>query len=470
MISVSECMASEGSVLYEPVDSCSIATCTDCYAIDTQKIFTVGPNVSLLSDLYPFCIKAPSICGSACNVLRLLFLIDASASMCYEVTQCSGASKNDPGDMRIETANALIDSIALRCPTCEIGTMVFTAAKEESIKNSAVTSVQPPRALTTIDFVNALHNSVNSGRCAPGMPLSKPPEMNKIARKNLTYTGFVLDSAISIIDAGYDTLRGTDRQIILFTDGDWQSPAPQQIADNYASKFPGRKLPVIHGVFISDSATHVRNGFPPQGLLSCDSTSGTFIPADVTFLKTAAVMTKGIFINCSNPLALVDAFRPVFHPINDTAVVPPPRSIVVTKSKTGEQKQAQFAIDPLNHGKYHIKPPPFPLDFGENIFGISLLYQDTNGVRLKKIDTILVHRLYGMSIESSSRHGTNEWKTGGVSYRLKQTSCLRFAVFDLLGRQLFNSATLLETGKSECRCARIIRYPNGKMQKRIFSW
>jgi hypothetical protein len=66
-----------------------------------------------------------------------------------------------------------------------------------------------------------------------------------------------------MVDAGYDTIANRmERHVILLTDGDWQKPTTSSIMAAYTANFPGRKLPVVHGVFLSDSATHVAYGFP----------------------------------------------------------------------------------------------------------------------------------------------------------------------------------------------------------------
>jgi hypothetical protein len=88
----------------------------------------------------------------------------------------------------------------------------------------------------------------------------------------------------------------------------------------YADSFPGRKLPVIHGIFISDSASHVAYGFPPYGLAECSTqrdTSGTRdttkVPVDLSHLQLATGATGGRFFPNSTPQTIVATFDSLVH-------------------------------------------------------------------------------------------------------------------------------------------------------------
>jgi hypothetical protein len=254
------------------------------------------------------------------KIARIVLALDASGSMCQEVTSCMGASNNDPTNKRVDGANAFVDSVAKRCPACEVGVVIYTGVSTDSTGRNTITNLVKPLPLVDAN-VTALHAAIARAACA-SRNLGKPDNLGKVAKRALTFTGIALDSAIRMVDAGYDTIVDRmERHIILLTDGDWQKPTTAQIISAYTANFPDRKLPVVHGVFLSDSATHVSYGFPPQGLTTCtppnrhDSTAIDTVkaPMDISDLRLATSETGGMFFPGSTPQTIVATFDSIMH-------------------------------------------------------------------------------------------------------------------------------------------------------------
>jgi hypothetical protein len=236
---------------------------------------------------------------------RIILALDASGSMCQEVTQCPGASRNDPTDERLAGASAFVDSVAGKCPECEIGVIVFVGVgNSDSTGERTVDQCLQPQRLKNTTHVSALHRAIDRRRC---VGVGKQQVTSRRAKRAFTYTGIAVDSAIKMADLGYDTIvNKMERHIILVSDGDWQRPTPEDLIVAYAAQNPGRRLPVMHGVFISDSASHVANGYPPEGLLSCDSMVS--MPVDVSYLKQAVQASGGSYFFASKPQAIAPVF------------------------------------------------------------------------------------------------------------------------------------------------------------------
>jgi hypothetical protein len=378
-----------------PTSRCQLAPKNVCFTDSTrQKNFDVGKEVTKLSDLYHFCtdIKVTRIGSPA----RIILALDASGSMCQEVTDCPGATNNDPTNKRVDGANAFVDSVASRCPTCEVGVIVYTGVGNDTTGRGTITQYRTPLPLNARN-VTTLHTAIDRARCS-GLfggtgGMQKVEKVSKVAKRALTFTGIALDSAISMVDAGFDTLNtnGMQRHIILLTDGDWQKPTTKQILDAYTAEFPGRKYPIIHGVFISDSATHIAAGFSPFGEVTCNAIDT--IPMDMSFLQTAATTTGGQYIPGSTPQTIVEKFQSLFKVIVDTTRIGL-ASVTFTNTSNGEQRIADFKGDSSfpGPGHYQVHVPPFDLAIGLNTFIITWVTQDTSGVRVTMMDTFTVNR------------------------------------------------------------------------------
>ena len=87
---------------------------TQCFSFDSASklTYTVGKEVSLLSNLYKFCMKIETKYDTTTTNAhsRIILVLDCSSSMC-------DANGNDPTNMRITAAKYFVDSIALVCPS-----------------------------------------------------------------------------------------------------------------------------------------------------------------------------------------------------------------------------------------------------------------------------------------------------------------------------------------------------------------
>jgi hypothetical protein len=372
-----------------PTSRCRLVAVDSCFNDETrQKAFDVGKEVTLLSDLYTFCTNIKVIQSGI--PARIILVLDNSGSMCQEVTSCPGASMNDPTNKRVDGANAFVDSVASRCGNCEIGVIVYTGVASDTTGRNTITQIFQPTKLNDATNISRIHTAINNAKCRGGFGggLGKTEQVSKLAKRTLTFTGIALDSAIRMVDAGFDTIGNSmERHIILLTDGDWQKPTTRQLLDAYKAAYPGRTLPTIHGVFISDSAAHVAAGFPQYGLVTCTATDS--VPMDMQYLQLAATETKGMYVPGSTPQTIVATFNKLFQVIIDTTITGL-ASVTFTNANTGVTSDATF--EQQSPGKYTVHVPAFELAFGINTFIITWVTQDTNQIRITTKDTFTVTR------------------------------------------------------------------------------
>jgi hypothetical protein len=383
-----------------PTGNCRLEQISNCFNDSTrQSAFDVGSEVTELSNLYRFCTQIQIYTTG--KPARIILALDASQSMCTEVTSCAGASKNDPTNKRVDGALQFIDQVASRCQTCEIGVIVYTGVGNSTTGVGTVTSALAATPLNSAENIAAIKAAINLAKCAGGGGgLIKIQNETKLAKRALTYTGMALDSAIKLVDVNYDsTSKVFDRHIILLTDGDWQTPTTATIISNYTTAFPGRPLPVIHGVFISDSISHVAAGFPPHGLTTCqiirDSTTRDTqkVAMDLSNLKLIAESTKGMYFPGSIPQTIAATFDSLFKVITIQAVI----GLVsvtftnITNPASPEERKADFVAD-TGTGHFKVTVPGFVLQYGINSFKTTMTTKDANGVIYTKTDTFTVNR------------------------------------------------------------------------------
>jgi hypothetical protein len=378
--------AQQPGVSKVPVTISTFVSTAPCFNEMTVHAFEVGKEVASLGGVLSFCtnFKILSDRGRA----RIILVLDNSASMCQEVTSCAGASNNDPTNKRIFAAMTFVDSLAGMCPDCQVGVISYTGVGNDSTGMHTIMQSMTPVPLNDSANIAALHSVINSGQCG-----GRIAKIGKLAKRTLTFTGMALDSAIKMVDAGFDTLPSMNRHIILLTDGDWQKPTTSQILSAYAAGHPGWKMPTIHGVFISDSAGHVAAGFPPNGLVTCTETEK--IPVDLSYLQLAASATGGKYFPGSTPQTIVSVFTSLLSNIIevDTSFCCL-MSITFTNKNTGEQRAATFVSDtayPLG-GHYKVHVPPFDLAYGLNTFIMTRIGPDSNSVRVTINDTVTIYR------------------------------------------------------------------------------
>ncbi len=371
-----------------PTGVCKFVSIDSCFNTMAQTAFDVGSEVTELSNLYTFCTKIEKYTSG--KPARIILALDNSASMCGDIGGCVGSATNDPQNNRVKGALLFVDSVAAKCHSCEVGVIVYTGVGQRPIGTGTVTYSLDALPLNSSANIQTIKDIIGYAQCGGG-GLSKIKEVSKLAKVTNTFTGMSLDSAIKLVDKNYDAIKDSlERHIILLTDGDWQTPTTPTILNNYRTNFPGRPLPTIHSVFLSDSATHVANGFPPQGVLSCGIDT---IVVDNSSLKMAADSTKGLYFPGSTPQTIVNTFNQLFKQITITKVLSL-QSVVFIDSTTKQTQTATFSLDPNdpqgNHYIVHV--PEFALQYGMNRFSTTMTTKDSTGKIETMTDAFTVNR------------------------------------------------------------------------------
>jgi hypothetical protein len=278
---------------------------------------------------------------------------------------------NDPDGMRITASDDFVDSVAKRCPDCQIGAVLYASSIE--IGDKYKLNALPLNDKANIDSV---HSFLSKGR-------------NKHAagqKYHKTYTGVALDTAIYMSDMNYDSLvaKGMDRHIIIITDGDWQTPGPSIIYNEYTTKYPGRPVPTVHGIFIQNTScsdtTYDLTDLYAATRLSTNNTP----PADTT---------PGMYFpgtSASNIVATLDTlFQNIV--IIDTTVINLD-SVKFTNKSTGISQTASIIKSKSADNSYIIKVPDYTLNYGINTFIITMKITDTSGILNTRYDTLTIIR------------------------------------------------------------------------------
>jgi hypothetical protein len=336
----------------------------------------VGKEVTSLGDLYKFCTKILSAVQGKPS--RIVLVLDNSSSMCQD-------EKNDPGNVRVIAANAFVDSVANNCIDCEIGVIVYKAAKATTSAGTISHELNPLN-VGSASNVALIHAMVNSASCG-SHSAPKLQGVGKLAKTTTTWTGTALDSAVQhMIDLGYDSLvaAGLNRHIILMTDGDWQTPVPEDIYTEYTTNHPGRPFPTIHGVYLQ-------------------AVGGSGTPYDLTNMQQATQLSArntppannapGLYFPGTTPQTIVSAFDTLFTSIVSSRAVG--LQAVTFKNTTVNPPDSRNATIFLNGGstnEYTVRVPQFALQYGANVFIITIQEKDTAGAMLTSYDTLTINR------------------------------------------------------------------------------
>ena len=358
-----------------PNTNCFLAPDTNkCFSLATQTI-TVGKEVTSLGDLYKFCTQILSTVQGQPS--RIVLVLDNSSSMCAD-------EKNDPTNVRVIAANAFVDSVANHCPACEIGVIVYRAAKATTSAGTIIHKLNPLNVGSAAN-VASIHDTVNLASCS-AHSAPKLQDINRLAKTTTTWTGTALDSAVQhMIDLGYDSLvaAGLGRHIILMTDGDWQTPVPADIYTEYITNHPGRPFPTIHGVYLQ-------------------AVGGTGTPYDLTNMQQATQLSTrntppnnkpGLFFPGTTPQTIVSAFDTIFSTIVSSKVVG--LQTVTFTNTTINPPDSRTATIFLNGGttnQYTVRVPQFALQYGINTFHITIQVKDTAGAIITNYDTLTIIR------------------------------------------------------------------------------
>ena len=332
---------------------CTIHPQDKCFDPVEGAVDTVGRDVSELGGDYRFCLKIDTIDAGFAPV-RVILVLDNSLSMCQNpggrtgccvVGDSSGeCMNNDPDDKRIEAARIFVDSLRALNQHSEVGVVIF----------SGEATGYGPLSLDNDQNVQQVLSWIDNAGCQGGTPGLG------------TNLGRGLQTGLSLVDKNYDDLLPLmERHIILLTDGAWDDVAtrsPQTLLESYTASYPGRAQPTIHGVFISDSLTHVEHGYPWQGC------AGDGL-VDLSHLQYSADATGGLYFPGSRPETVIENFQTLL----DSVAQPVPRTLqgmVVTNLTNGEtrsQKSIEVvpeSVDDETHFQASIDN--LPLEFGIN--------------------------------------------------------------------------------------------------------
>jgi hypothetical protein len=345
--------------------------------------------------LYKFCTNFTIV--SSGKASRIMLSLDASASMCTDLLQCPGAMMNDPTNKRIDAANQFVDNVAANCPSCQIGVVRYVGSNTAS---GAVTAKQSPLPVNNAANINTIHSIINGSRCGHEVQ-PNIQDVAGLAKRNITFGGTALDTAVHMIDRNYDSLAAQqmDRHIIIMTDGDWQTPIPNDIYTEYKTNFPSRPFPIVHGVFLSDSARHVAAGYPAQGLGDC---SAGKVYIDLSFLQAATQLSTrnsspynkaGMYFGGTTPQTIAGAFTTLFQQIIDTTTYGL-TSVTFTNNTVSppDSRTATIVQNTGANNQFTVKVPTFSLQNGTNVFLISYQIKDNTGALTQHYDTLTIIR------------------------------------------------------------------------------
>ncbi len=278
---------------------CEVRPRPACFDPVAGTIDSVGRDVKELGGNYQFCFAIDSV-NVGFAPIRVVLLLDRSGSMCEQNTNGACCTEgdgsglcmyNDPTDQRVEAAHLFVDSLRAKNNKSEVGVVIFW----EGVRTQSVLS------LDSDANVAQLHEWINDASC------SSSSSGISGTRTNI---GAALEAGIGLADAGVDPSMA--RHIVLLTDGAWDdvttSGTPQTIINGYTASNPGVSFPVVHGVFLSDSALHVLHQYPPEG---CSSSRNV----ELEHLQNIASLSGGRYIPRASPQTIVANFSDLLNSV-----------------------------------------------------------------------------------------------------------------------------------------------------------
>jgi hypothetical protein len=277
---------------------CEVRPRPACFDPVAGSVDSVGRDVKELGGNYQFCFAIDSV-NAGFAPIRVVLLLDRSGSMCDQnagacCTEGDGSGLcmyNDPTDQRVEAAHLFVDSLRAKNKKSEVGVVIFW----EGVRTQSVLS------LDSDANVAQLHEWINDASCSSSsLGISG-------TRTNI---GAALEAGIGLADAGVDPSMA--RHIILLTDGAWDDVTtrgtPQAVINEYTTDNPGKSFPIVHGVFLSDSALHVLHDYPPEG---CSSTRNV----ELEHLQSITTLTGGRYIPRASPQTIVANFSDLLNTV-----------------------------------------------------------------------------------------------------------------------------------------------------------
>ncbi len=319
-----------------PARNCAVRSDT-AHCFSSGASLRVSREVQTLQSLYRLCLGADTL-HSHIRPLRVILAIDQTGSMCNNAAH----EHNDVNDKRILAAHLFVDSLARQYSESQVGTVRFNG-------NEALS----PRPLSSEDNIEDIHKEINEAAC------KKPYAYPKRRKALETWIGAAIEAALEQVDRNYQQIAATHaRHIIVLTDGQWNDAddlGPARLLNDYREDHPNRPLPIIHAVFVSDSAWHVNHGEPA-------------FPFGVE-LESIVQATGGVFVDNAQPHNVVERLMEILEAIS-TVQTESALAFQITNIATGQTGAA--ALSPLQTGgnDWLAAGRDFPLDTGDNYFRI----------------------------------------------------------------------------------------------------
>ncbi|MBN1760711.1 MAG: VWA domain-containing protein [Chitinispirillaceae bacterium] len=364
---------------------CTVHPRAECFNPIDGAVDSVGRDVIELGGGYRFCLAIDSV-DAGYAPLRVILVLDNSGSMCFgpgamgcceEGDGTDSCMYNDPGNKRVEAAKTFVDSLRAKSVNSEIGVVVY----------AQTASALAPLQLNSDANVNDIKDYIDRAACTQR-------GIGKKTYAAATYLGLGLQEALRVVDANFSSIPSNmTRHIILLTDGAWDDAdtrSPAVLFDTYTTQHSDRIFPTVHGVFISDSALHVRHGFAPQGCADDEV-------VDLAQLGAATQVgpNKGMFFGGSTPETIVNTFLALLKEI----VQPEPRTLegmTVTNLSNGEVREHTSivnagTVDSLIHFDATINN--LPLVTGANLLQVVQVIQRPGTEVLETvIDTVTIYK------------------------------------------------------------------------------
>ncbi len=355
---------------------------TTCFELNEGSVDTVGRNAYALGGTFRFC---PG--GDSADVagIRVILVLDQSFSMCgnnRDPASCCAAGDssgncmmNDPNDKRIEAAHRFVDSLAERDPWSEVGVVAFD---QQTVVNN-------PIPMTSVSNITIIHGWIYKASCMAHVGVNSintpattpvPASLGKTAATKATYVGLGLESALTAVDYNFAALPPhTSRHIILLTDGAWDDNdihGPDTLIALYKAQYPGRPVPAVHGIFLSNVELHVAHGYPPEG---CSVRE----PVVLDHLARVSSLTAGLYFPGTTPQTIVDNFQTgllsIYRP--DVKEL---RSLTITNTANGETRKGG-PCSPVNDraSSWKTTLADLPLVSGNNALTFAWVVRSTVG-------------------------------------------------------------------------------------------
>ncbi|MBN1577403.1 MAG: hypothetical protein JW913_12670, partial [Chitinispirillaceae bacterium] len=318
----------------------------------------MGRDVFELGGGYRFCLKIDTV-DAGFAPLRVAIVLDKSYSMCQnpragiccvDGIDSDSCMMNDPTDKRVVGAQAFVDSLAAKSPKSEVGVVTYD---QNALSHNPIPLNTPANIQQVKEWIYEA-SCIATGFDKPATTITRrdttvdtptttpaPGGLGKTSATKATYLGLGLQSGLSVVDYNFSAMDSVmKRHVILLTDGAWDDAstlnrAPATLINNYTARNPGREVPVIHGVFLSNAALHVRNGFSPEGCSNED-------PVILDNLQQATTLgaTAGSYFPGSTPETIVQNFDSL---LNRMVSFEPQQlvSMTVTNTTNGQVRQQQ---------------------------------------------------------------------------------------------------------------------------------